>query len=388
MRQLPYKRYLVDAIWGDLREGKMAFVGGPRLVGKTTLALGFLREGNHRPAAEDHPAYLNWDAQPAKAALLRGELPPRQPLLVLDEIHKFARWRNLVKGLHDTHKSKVRFIVTGSARLDYYRRGGDSLLGRYHYFRLHPFSLREMTSEPSREDVESLLRFGGFPEPLARQSETAWRRWQRERLQRVLREDLRDLERVREVSLIELLMDSLPERVGSPLSVRSLSDHLQVAHESVERWLSILERLYLCFRILPFGAAKIRAVKKEKKLYFWDWSANPNPGARFENLVASQLLKYCHFREDTLGHSMELRFIRDTDKREIDFVVLEDKRPVFAVECKNGETAPSPAAYYFRERTKIPRFYQVHLGTKDYGNEETAVRVLPFGQFCQESLMP
>ncbi|MFH1754463.1 MAG: DUF4143 domain-containing protein, partial [Candidatus Latescibacterota bacterium] len=163
---------------------------------------------------------------------------------------------------------------------------------------------------------------------------------------------------------------------------------LQVAHRSIERWITIFERLYICYRIPPFEGKKIRAVRKEKKLYFWDWSRVPDRGARFENMVASHLLKYCQFVEDTEGHNMELRFIRDTDKREIDFVVLRDGRPEFAVECKSGDRNVSPACKYFRERTDIPRFYQVHLGTKEYGNETVATRVLPFSTFCREMEMP
>jgi len=375
-------RYLQEPVAADLGE-KMVFIGGPRQVGKTTFALGFLRGGTER-----HPGYLSWDDVMTRAALLRGELPSNQKLLVFDEIHKFARWRSLVKGFYDTRKSVTAILVTGSARLDYYRRGGDSLQGRYHYYRLHPFSLREMNPAPTEGDLEPLLRFGGFPEPLLRGDERAWRRWQRERVARVIGEDLRDLERVREVSLLELLAEELPNRVGAPLSVRGLALHLQASHEAVERWLSILERLYLCFRIPPYGAPRIRAVRKEQKLYLWDWSMIPAEGERFENLVASQLLKYCHFQEDTEGHRMELRFLRDTDKRELDFVVLRDRMPEFAVECKTGERRPCAAAGYFRARTPIPRFYQVHLGKKDYGDAGTGVRVLPFRTFCTELAMP
>jgi predicted AAA+ superfamily ATPase len=215
--------------------------------------------------------------------------------------------------------------VIGSARLDYYRKGGDSLQGRYHYYTLHPFSLCEVDPEARRETVDGLLRFGGFPEPFLSASDQEHRRWQREHRERIVREDLRDLERVREVSLIELLLQHLPRCVGSPLSVKSLSELLEVAHESVERWLTVLQRLYVCFRIAPYGAPQIRAVKKEKKLYFWDWSEAPEGGPRFENLVACRLLKYCRWREDVEGHSMELRYLRDTDKREVDFVVLRDR---------------------------------------------------------------
>jgi predicted AAA+ superfamily ATPase len=361
---------------------KMVFLGGPRQVGKTTLALSLLGAR----ANETHPAYFNWDSAPSAARLRRLELPPGEPLLVLDEVHKYARWRNLVKGIYDTEKSRRRILVTGSARLDHYRKGGDSLANRYRYFRLHPFSPMEIHARPTRKDVEALLRFGGFPEPFLLQSERELRIWQRDRVSRVVRDDLRDLEKIREVSLIEQLVDLLPQRVGSPLSVNSLREELQVDHKTVERWLTILENLYLCFRILPFGAPKIRAVKKERKLYLWDWSMTPAGGARLENMVASQLLKYCHFVEDTEGHAMELRFLRDTDKREVDFVVLRDRQPIFAVECKTGERSVSPAISYFAERTRIPRFYQVHLGERHF--EKGAAIVLPLHVFCRELGLP
>jgi len=378
----PRERYLHLPVLSDLAE-KMVFIGGPRQVGKTTFAFGFLPGASQR-----HPAYLSWDNVQTHAALLLGELPPNQRLLVFDEIHKYAKWRNLLKGFYDTHSSTTSFLVTGSARLDYYRRGGDSLQGRYHYYRMHPFSLREMAPEPTSDDMAHLLKYGGFPEPLLKGDERGWRRWQRERVARVIAEDLRDLEHVREVSTLELLAEALPGRVGAPLSVSGLGLLVQASHEAVERWISIFERLYYCFRIPPYGTPRVRAVRKEQKLYLWDWSTVPGAGERFENLVASQLLKYCHLLEDTEGYRMELRFLRDTDRREVDFVVLRDRRPEFAVECKTGERGPSPAAAYFRARTPIPRFYQVHLGCRDFGNADNGVRVLPFRAFCEELGMP
>ena len=373
-------RYLAAPVQVDLQQ-KMVFLGGPRQVGKTTLALELLGAGGRR-----HPGYLNWDDPRVRPKLLQGELPGGEQLLVLDEIHKFPRWRNLIKGLYDTEGDRISFLVTGSARLDHYRKGGDSLQGRYHHYRLHPFTLGELAAQGSASDLETMLQFGGFPEPLLAGDTRTWRRWQRERLARVVYEDLRDLENVRQVALIELLVEALPVRVGAPLSVRSLSEDLQVAHETVARWLGILENLYVCFRIPPFGAPRIRAVKKENKLYLWDWSQVPGIGERFENLVACHLLKYCHYLEDTEGYRMELRFIRDTDRREVDFVVTRENKPLFAVECKTGERAPSPAISYFRQRTPVMDFYQVHLGERDYVSKGT--RVLPFRTFCREMALP
>ena len=277
-----YKRYINDSVDEDLKN-KMVFVGGPRQVGKTTFALTFLSEPD-----EKHLAYLNWDDTLTRSSLLRGELPPNQDIIVLDEIHKYARWRNLVKGFYDTKKSDVSFIITGSARLDYYSKGGDSLQGRYHYYRLHPFSIQEVNTNPSVSDVQGLLKFGGFPEPFLRADEKFWRRWQKERLQRVIYDDIRDLENIKEISLLELLAEEIPNRVGAPLSVKNLKELLQVAHETVERWLKIFERMYYCYRIPPYGPPKVRAVKKEQKLYLWDWSIVPDPGPRFENFVCGK----------------------------------------------------------------------------------------------------
>jgi len=371
------KRYLEDSIQEDLSEKKMVFVGGPRQVGKTTLALNLL--GN---ATEEHPAYLNWDVIQAKQALLKGELPGGEDLIVFDEIHKYKQWRNLVKGFYDQNKSSKRFIITGSAHLDHYRRGGDSLQGRYYYYRLHPFSLFELNKNPNRSDSEHLLKFGGFPEPYLKGEEKFWKRWERDRVSRLIQEDLINLETVKEISQIDLLAQILPTKVGSPLSINSLKGDLSVAFETAERWVQILENLYHCFRISPFGPPKIRAAKKEKKLYMWNWSACQSKGPRFENMVASHLLKFCHFVEDTEGDLMELRFIRDNSRREIDFIVLKNGQPLFGVECKSGEKSISSHLAYFASRISVPVFYQVHLGEKDYEIADIRTRVLPFHRFC------
>ncbi len=369
------ERYLKKSILRDLAE-KMVILGGPRQVGKTTLALSLLPGGS-----ESHPAYLSWDAIPARKMLLRGELPADQPLILLDEIHKYRGWRNLAKGFYDTGKSRRRFLITGSARLDHYRRGGDSLQGRYHFHRLHPFSLQELGSAVSRETLAQLLEFGGFPEPFLKADRRHWQRWQRERLTRVIHEDLINLEHVKEVSQIDLLASVLPDRVGSPLSINNLRQDLSVAFETVDRWITILENLYVCFRIPPHGLPKLRAVTKERKLYMWDWSLCEDPAARFENLVASNLLKYCHWMEDNEGESMELRFLRDAARREIDFVVVRGRKPVFAVECKTGERELSRNIAYFAPRSGVPLFYQVHLGTKDVEVPAARARILPLSTF-------
>lgn len=374
MKQL---RYLQSHI-GRILEKKMVFIGGPRQVGKTTLSLEFLQV-----AKAKSPGYLNWDRVTDKIKIMRDQLPLNEKTIIFDEIHKYKNWRNLLKGLYDKYHEDHRFIVTGSARLDYFRKGGDSLLGRYRYFRLHPFSITEYRKSPKEKDLDILMQFGGFPESLFTKDEAEHRIWQKERMNRIIQEDLRDLENIKEVSQILMLAEIIPDKVGSPLSLKSLSEDLGVSQPTVDRWVKILSNLYYCYTILPFGSPKIRAVKKLSKVYMWDWSSVAEKGFRFENLVASHLLKYCHFIEDTQGYTMELRYLRDTDQREIDFIVLKDKKPIFAVECKTGDKQLSPHIKYFKERTKIPIFFQVHRGTADYGQPENG-RVLPFIKFYYE----
>jgi len=368
-------RYLAPFIKEDL-EKKMVFLGGPRQVGKTTLAQSLLKN-----FTDEHPAYLNWDSALHKQKIKNREWPKTEKLIVLDEVHKYRDWRNLVKGLYDTLKNSHSFLVTGSARLDHFRKGGDSLLGRYHYYRLHPYSLPEL--EFANGALQKLLKFGGFPEPFHSADERNLRRWHIQRLERLVRTDLRDLEDVRDLDKVYALAEELPNRVGSPLSLNSLSHDIEVDFKTIRRWLGILSSLYYSFQIAPFGSTKIRAVKKEQKLYLWDWSQVENPGLRYENMMASHLLKYCHYLEDVEGYKMELRFLRDTDKREIDFVVIKNKKPIFAVECKHGEGSVSPHIFYFRNRTSIPHFYQVHLGTA-HRQVDDRISILPFADFCKQ----
>lgn len=368
-------RYLKPFILDDLKE-KMVFLGGPRQVGKTTFSQSLIPNLNSQSKS-----YINWDNPQDKKIFLNGTWPGDEKLIIFDELHKYKNWRNTIKGYWDKQKSIHQFLVTGSARLDAYRKGGDSLLGRYYYYRMHPLSFSEVSKNHAASDLAHLLKYGGFPEPFLKGSDRTLRRWHAQRVARVVADDIRELERINELSLVELLIHALPERVGSPLSRKNLCQDLEVDFKTIERWLTILESVYYCYRISPYGAPKIRAVKKEQKLYLWDWSEHTDIGKQWENFVASHLLKYCHFIEDTEGFKMELRFLRDTDSREIDFVVLKDKKPLFAVECKAGEQQISKHIHYFSERTSIPKFYQVHRGKK-YIQVNKKIELLPFTQFC------
>jgi hypothetical protein len=359
------RRYLISQVRRDLAR-KMVFVAGPRQVGKTTLALSL-------PGAS--AGYLNWDIAEHRERILKRELPG-SGLWVFDEVHKYRSWRNWLKGLYDGRRAGQRILVTGSARLDLYRFGGDSLQGRYHMLRLHPFSAKELGLRTAA-GLNDLLKLGGFPEPFLSGSEVEARRWSREYRSRLVREDVAGLERIQDLGNLELLAIRLPELVGSPLSVNALREDLQVSHKTVDGWLKVLERLYAIFRLSPFGSPRIRAVKKEQKHYHFDWSVVPSDPARFENVIASHLLKWVHFEQDARGRDLELRYFRDTDGRETDFIVVEGRRPQLLVECKWGDAEVDRGLRYLKARFPDAEAWQVSAtGTKDYVTAE-GIRVSP-----------
>jgi predicted AAA+ superfamily ATPase len=353
------KRYLTLPLRDDLKR-KMVFVAGPRQVGKTTLALSL---------AGARKSYLNWDIAEHRERILKSELPPGD-LWIFDELHKYRRWRNYLKGLYDGRPAGQRILVTGSGRLDVYRFGGDSLQGRYHLLRLHPFTVAEQRIH-STDDFHQLLRLGGFPEPFLGGNETQARRWSREYRTRLVREDVVSLERIQDLGHLELLMMRLPDLVGSPLSINALREDLQISHKTLSSWIGALERLYAVFRLAPFGAPRIRAVKKEQKHYHFDWSIVPDDAARFENLVASHLLKWVHFEQDTKGRDLDLRYFRDVDGREVDFVVTDRTKPILLVECKWADAAIDKSLRYLKAKFPDAATWQVSAtGTKDYQTSE------------------
>lgn len=353
------QRYLTGQIVSDLRK-KMVFVAGPRQVGKTTLAKSLL---------DNSMGYLNWDIAEHREKILRRELP-ETPFWIFDEIHKYRSWRNYLKGLYDWHGAKKKILVTGSARLDFYRFGGDSLQGRYHYWRLHPFSVAELKIA-TRRDFEALLILGGFPEPYLSGSEIEAKRWSREHRSRFIEQDIVGLERIQDLGNLELLMLRLPELVGSPLSLNALREDLQVSHKAIRHWMDALERLYAIFRLSPFGPPKVRAVKKETKHYHFDWSVVTDGPARFENLTASHLLKWVHFEQDAKGRDLDLRYYRDVEGREVDFVVIENRSPILFVECKWSDDEIARGLKYLRARfPNVPAWQISAAGKKDYISHE------------------
>jgi len=380
-------RYLTENIKEDLKE-KMVFLSGPRQVGKTTTA----RELVSR---DFNSSYYIWDKISDRRIALKGEWPPDSELIILDEFHKHSKWKTWIKGEYDTCKDRYSFLLTGSARLNIFRRGGDSLQGRYHYHILHPFSIAETVNltplikpfdelifhdDPGSEGLSILLEFGGFPEPLIKQDNRFLRRWHNERVERFFKEDIRELTMIRDFGNLSLLTELLPDKTSSILSINSLAEDLQVNYRTVANWLDTFDQFYYCYRIPPFQSRKIASVRKEKKLYLWDWSVIEEDGQRLENLVASHLLKYCDYLYSYEGYKVSLFFLRDSTGREIDFLFTVNNKPWFSVEVKNNDSTVSKNLFYFKEKLSIPYNYQV---VKRCRNErmQKGVRVMPASKF-------
>ena len=347
-------RYIAPYILQDLTK-KMVFVGGPRQVGKTTLAQAIL--SSHYPSGR----YLNWDYDEDRQDLLRKQWSADQKLLVFDELHKFPRWKNWIKGIYDVSHESHSFLITGSARLDVYRRGGDSLMGRYHYWRLHPFTLDEVPQGISQKEAyQRLMTVGGFPEPFLDGDERAARRWRRERFDRVLREDIRDLEPVRNIQLLGMFLDMLRNRVGGLITLSNLAGDIQISPKTAKSWLEVLEKMYLVFSVRPYTKSLPRAVLKPPKVYFFDnGDVIGDEGARFENLIATSLLKRLHYLEDRDGYRYELRYIRDKEGREVDFVIVKDGKIEELIEAKYSDETISRSLIYYAKRLKPPKATQI-----------------------------
>lgn len=347
-------RYITPHVLEDLKK-KMVFVGGPRQVGKTTLAKAVI--------SDNYPdgRYFNWDYDEDRQDILQKKWSLDNNLLVFDELHKFPRWKTWIKGIYDVSHKMHSFLVTGSARLDIYRRGGDSLMGRYHYWRLHPFTLDEIPNGISPKDAfDRLMTVGGFPEPFLEKDERTARRWRRERFDRVLREDVRDLESIRNIQLLGMFLDALRHRVGGKVVLSNMAGDLQISPKTAKSWLEVLERMYLVFTVLPFTKSLSRAVLKPPKVYFFDNAdVLGDEGARFENLVATSLLKRLNYLEDRDGYRYELRYIRDKEGREVDFAIIKEGDLEELIEVKYSDESISKSLLYYTSRLNPKRATQL-----------------------------
>ena len=348
----------------------MAFVAGPRQVGKTTLSKQLCDR------------YLNWDNMSDRAVIVRGAdavaglldlnaLHSRRIITVFDELHKYSKWKGFIKGFFDIYGDKTNCIITGSARLNIFKRGGDSLMGRYFLYRMHPLSTAEIISADiadselrlpkaiGDDDWNALLEFGGFPEPYSRRDRRFYNRWRRLRTEQLFTEDVRDLTKVQEISQIQLLADIVRGQSCQLMNYAKLAAAVNVSQDTIKRWILILENLYYAFTIRPWHRNVKKSLLKQPKIFLWDWTLCSDAGSRNENFIASHLLKAVHFWTDYGFGDYALYFVRDKMKREVDFLVTKNDQPWFLVEVKTSDRKISPHLKYFQDQTGAAHAFQV-----------------------------
>lgn len=351
---------------------QMVFLSGPRQVGKTTIARSFATD------------YLDWDNVGARATLLRGpdavasfakleRLAASPSVVAFDEIHKYGKWKDFLKGFFDTYEARCRVIATGSARMDVYAKGGDSLMGRYFPYRVHPLSVaelqgRELPTEsalvqpprpPDDEAWRTLWTHGGFPEPFVRREMAFTRRWRTLRSAQLLRRDVYDLYHTQELAQLEVFARILANRTGEQIVAASLAAEVRVSENTIREWVSVLSSLYYGFTVRPYSANIENALRKTPKWYLRDWSAVADAGKRSETFVACHLLKAVEGWTDLGLGEFELFYLRDKKKREVDFLVTRDGAPWFLVEAKKADEALSPSLAHFQCATAAPHAFQV-----------------------------
>lgn len=355
---------------------QMVFLAGARQVGKTTCCKEIQ---TYRPNYH----YLNWDNSEDRKKIARGthrlaeklsldRISESLPVIILDEIHKYKKWKQFLKGFFDHYEDKCHIVVTGSAKLDVYRRGGDSLMGRYFLYHCHPLSVGELLStelrdseiippkELPRSELENLLTFGGFPEPFIKKNRQFSNNWQRLRKQQLLKEDIRQLSQIQEFAEMESLLDILENEASTQLNIASLANLLNVAETTVNRWLNLLSSFYFIYRLKPWHQNIRRAIRKTPKIYLWDWSIISDQGRRIENLIASHLYKAVNFWTDLGFGTYELFYLRDKEKREVDFLVTKNKSPWFLVEAKASMNhGISKNLHYYQKQLNVPHAFQV-----------------------------
>ena len=336
-------RSLKEHLIKDLKN-KILLVTGPRQCGKTILAkdLGLSFE------------YFNYDEASHRKNLLKKSWNRKKEYLVFDELHKLKNWKRWLKGIYDTEGIPPGIVVTGSARMDTYKKVGDSLAGRFFQFRLHPFDLKELVSQTKvmslNKTLDNLMAVGGFPEPFLKAEKRFYGRWKTSHLDIIIRQDIIGLENIKSIISLETLVELLKDRVGSPISYNSLAEDLDCSPKTVKNYLTLLEHSYLIFKVTPWSKNISRSIKKSPKYYFYDIAQVSGEGARFENLVACALLKEIHFRQDVLGEKWDIHYLKNKEKKEVDFFISKNKKGTTLVEVKTSQAGPSSSLIYFANR--------------------------------------
>jgi uncharacterized protein len=341
------RREQKQRILNDLRK-KMVFIVGPRQVGKTWLSKEVAK-------SYKNPLYLNYDLLSDRKIMKAMSWVPETDLIIFDEIHKMPQWKNFLKGIYDTRNSDTHILVTGSARLETYRKAGDSLAGRFFVHHLLPLSLKELEGTAFEGNMERLLERGGFPEAFLAHAADDARRWRDGYIDSLIRDDITDFSDVDKMKAMKDVFEIVRHRVGSPLSYSNIAQDVGITSSTVKRYVEILEALYIVYLIRPHSEKISRSILKAPKVYFYDTGlVQGDEGVIFENMVGNALMKHKSFKKDTEGFQGELKYMRNKDEKEVDFVLTDrDSGVEMLIEVKLSDASLSKNLLYFAEKYTV-----------------------------------
>jgi uncharacterized protein len=197
-----------------------------------------------------------------------------------------------------------------------------------------------------------------FPEPFLRRELRFTRRWRSLRNAQLTHEDMRNIAQIEALGVLEALTQILAERSGQQLIYTSLANQVGVAVDTVKRWIDLLARLHFGFLVRPWYANVTKALRKEPKWFLCDWSGVDDTGQRAETFMACHLLKAVDGWTDLGLGAFELRYLRDKLKREVDFLIVRDRKPWCLIEVKTSDTKLSGALSHFQRETKAKHAFQ------------------------------
>jgi predicted AAA+ superfamily ATPase len=253
--------------------------------------------------------------------------------------------------------------------METFRQAGESLAGRYYSYKFHPISVKELCTESQikpREALDHLLERGGFPEPCLAENKLDADRWRIKYAQDLIREDILDFSRIHELNAMKLFLEILRDRVGSPLSLLSISRDIGISSVTLGKYLDILQALFVVFPIYPLNKNIARSLSKSPKVYFYDQGlVRGNEGVKLENAVACMLLKHVDYIRDTKGLETGLHYLRTKDGAEIDFAITTDNpltqrhelTHLIEVKCSDG----TPHKTLMRFAAQFPEVKAVQL---------------------------
>jgi hypothetical protein len=376
----PRFRHITDAVLKDL-EKKIVIISGPRQCGKTTLAKNLTNSFQ----------YFNYDISEDRSIFLKKTWNRDVDLIIFDELHKMPKWKSWLKGIYDSDEKNPNILVTGSAKLDTFKKVGESLAGRHFYFRLHPFDIKELSQTKINLSpdtiMERLMNVSGYPEPFLTNDMREYKRWRQSHIDLILRQDLIDIQVIRDIRTMELLIELLRSKVGSPLSINSLANDLQKDHKTIQRWLDLLEEVYIIFKISSYSKDIARSVKKEPKYYFYDTAyVNGDESIKLENLVACSLLKESHYQQDVHGKSYTLNFLKVKGGREIDFLLKSNdvENKSIMIEVKLSDDEPAPNFKLFGDQVKNVEMIQLVKNLKRDKSNAYGVKIKKASEWLAE----